>query len=48
MSMDRGQNVRTEQEYRHLAETAFRKVDTWVDIKPLGIPYLTVVLECQK
>jgi SAM-dependent methyltransferase len=48
MSMDRGQNVRTEQEYRHLAETVFPKVDTWVDIKPLRIPYLTVVLECQK
>lgn len=48
MSRDRGQNVRTEQAYRDLAATAFKKVDAWVDTKPMRIPYVTVVLECQK
>jgi SAM-dependent methyltransferase len=48
MSKDRGQNVRTEQTYRQLAGTVFEKVDAWVDTKPMRIPYVTVVLECQK
>jgi ubiquinone/menaquinone biosynthesis C-methylase UbiE len=48
VSKDRGRNVRTEQEYRRLAANVFKKVDTWVDTKPLRIPYATVVLECQK
>ena len=48
MSRDRGQNVRTEQGYRHLAAKVFKKVDSWVDTKPMRIPYVTVVLECQK
>jgi SAM-dependent methyltransferase len=48
MSRDRGQNVRTEQAYRHLAAKVFKKVDSWVDTKPMRIPYVTVVLECQK
>jgi SAM-dependent methyltransferase len=48
MSKDRGQNVRTEQMYRQLAGTVFEKVDAWVDTKPMRIPYVTVVLECQK
>jgi SAM-dependent methyltransferase len=48
MSHDRGQNVRTEQRYRQLAGKAFTNVDTWVDEKPLRIPYVTVVLECKK
>jgi len=48
MSRDRGQNVRTEQAYRQLAAKAFKKVDAWVDTKPMRIPYVTVVLECQK
>jgi ubiquinone/menaquinone biosynthesis C-methylase UbiE len=48
MSRDRGQNVRTEQAYRQLAAKVFKKVDTWVDAKPMRIPYVTVVLECHK
>jgi SAM-dependent methyltransferase len=48
MSHDRGQNVRTEQQYRELAAKVFRNVDAWVDKKPMRIPYVTVVLECQK
>lgn len=48
MSSDRGRNIRTEQQYRQLAAKAFKKVDTWVDMKPLRIPYVTVVLECEK
>jgi hypothetical protein len=48
MPHDRGQNVRTEQAYRELAAKVFKNVDTWVDTKPMRIPYVTVVLECQK
>jgi SAM-dependent methyltransferase len=48
MSHDRGRNIRTEQQYRQLAATVFRNVDAWVDTKPMRIPYVTVVLECEK
>jgi SAM-dependent methyltransferase len=48
MSHDRGRNIRTEQQYRQLAAKVFRNVDAWVDTKPMRIPYVTVVLECEK
>jgi len=48
MSKDRGQYVRTEQMYRRLAGDVFQKVDAWVDTKPMRIPYVIVILECQK
>ncbi len=48
MSLDRGQNVRTEEAYRRLAEGVFRNVSTTLDMKPMRIPYITVVLDCQK
>jgi hypothetical protein len=48
MSTDRGRNIRTEQQYRQLAASAFRRVDTRVDMKPMRIPYVTIVLECEK
>ena len=48
MSMDRGQNVRTEEAYRRLAQNVFPNVKTSVDMKPMRIPYITVVLECEK
>jgi SAM-dependent methyltransferase len=48
MSRDRGRNIRTEQQYRHLAGKIFPNVHTWVDKKPLRIPYVTIVLECEK
>jgi cyclopropane fatty-acyl-phospholipid synthase-like methyltransferase len=48
MSIDRGRSVRTEEQYRQLASKVFRKVNSWVDTKPLRIPYVTVVLECEK
>ena len=48
MSTDRGRNIRTEQQYCELAAKAFKRVDTWIDMKPMRIPYVTVVLECQK
>ncbi len=48
MSYDRGRNIRTEQQYRELAGKVFTNVDAWVDKKPMRIPYVTVVLECQK
>jgi SAM-dependent methyltransferase len=48
MSKDRGQNIRTEQEYCRLARKIFKDVETWIDTKPMRIPYAIVVLECQK
>jgi SAM-dependent methyltransferase len=48
MSNDRGQNIRTEQQYRQLASKIFKNVGTWVDTTPMRIPYVTVVLECEK
>lgn len=48
MSSDRGRNIRTEQQYCQLAAKAFKRVDTWVDMKPMRIPYVTIVLECEK
>ena len=48
MSKDRGQNVRTEQMYRQLAGDVFKKVNAWVDPRPMRIPYVIVILECQK
>ena len=48
MSTDRGRNIRTEQQYRQLAAKVFRSVRAWVDTKPMRIPYVTVVLECEK
>jgi SAM-dependent methyltransferase len=48
MSKDRGQNIRTEQMYRQLAGNVFKNVDAWVDTQPLRIPYVMILLECQK
>ena len=48
MSHDRGRNIRTEQQYRQLAAKVFRNAHTWVDTKPMRIPYVTIVLECEK
>ena len=48
MSTDRGRNIRTEQQYRHLAGKVFKNVHTWVETKPLRIPYVTILLECEK
>ena len=48
MSLDRGRSIRTEEQYRQLAEKVFTKVDAWVNPNPLRIPYVTIVLECEK
>ena len=48
MSSDRGRNIRTEQQYCQLAAKAFKKVHTTLDMRPLRIPYVSVVLECEK
>ena len=48
MSHDRGRNIRTEQQCRQLAGKIFQNVHAWVDTKPLRIPYVTIVLECEK
>jgi SAM-dependent methyltransferase len=48
MGSDRGRNIRTEQQYRELAAKVFRNVEARVDTKPMRIPYVTIVLECEK
>jgi SAM-dependent methyltransferase len=48
MSHDRGRNIRSEQQYRQLAAKVFGTVRAWVDTKPMRIPYVTVLLECEK
>ena len=48
MSVDRGRSIRTEEQYRQLAGKVFNKVDAWVNTNPLRIPYVTIVLECEK
>ena len=48
MGSDRGRNIRTEQQYRDLAGEVFRKIEARVDTKPVRIPYVTIVLECEK
>jgi SAM-dependent methyltransferase len=48
MSRDRGQNIRTELQCRQLAGKIFKNVHAWVDTKPMRIPYVTIVLECEK
>jgi hypothetical protein len=48
MSVDRGRSIRTEEQYRHLAGKVFNRVDAWVNTNPLRIPYVTIVLECEK
>jgi SAM-dependent methyltransferase len=48
MSMDRGRNIRSEQQYRQLAAKVFENVNAWRETKPLRIPYVSIVLECEK
>ena len=48
MSKDRGRNIRTEQQCRQLAAKVFSNVHAWVNTKPMRIPYVTIVLECEK
>ncbi|PYK27551.1 MAG: class I SAM-dependent methyltransferase [Verrucomicrobia bacterium] len=48
MSRDRGQNIRTEQQFRQLAGKTFQNAHAWVNTKPLRIPYVTIVLECER
>src|SRR5262245_45358643 len=47
MSMDRGQNIRTEQTYRQLAGSVFKNVNAWIETKAMRIPYVIIFLECQ-
>lgn len=48
MSHDRGRNIRTEHQYRQIVAKFFGNVRAWVDTKPMRIPYVTVLLECEK
>lgn len=48
MSHDRGRNIRTEQQCGQLAAKVFSNFRTWIHTKPLRIPYVAIVLECEK
>jgi SAM-dependent methyltransferase len=48
MSMDRGRHIRTEQTYRQLAGSVFKNVNAWIETKAMRIPYVIILLECQK
>ena len=46
VSADRGQNVRTSEEYRKLAQNAFPSVEVRVDHRLLRIPFTACILVC--
>jgi SAM-dependent methyltransferase len=48
MANDRGRNIRTEQQYRQLAARIFSNVAASVNTKHGRIPYVSIILECEK
>ena len=48
MANDRGRNIRTEQQYRQLAAQIFSNVTASVNTKHGRIPYVSIILECEK
>jgi len=46
MSQDRGKNVRTDAEWRVLAESVFENVQTEIVVGLYRIPYMHIVIEC--
>ncbi|MDQ6854905.1 MAG: hypothetical protein M3046_14640, partial [Actinomycetota bacterium] len=46
VSRDRGQAVRTPDEYRALAAPSFERVHVVIEQSPLHIPHTATVLEC--
>ncbi|QIL81645.1 class I SAM-dependent methyltransferase [Diaphorobacter sp. HDW4A] len=48
VSKDRGQAVRTDEEYLRLAKKRFNSTSAVIDDKPLRIPYTGIVMTCRK
>ena len=48
MSRDRGQHIRTQEAYRDLLLRFFGPPKMWVQLKPMRIPYVTIVFECER
>jgi SAM-dependent methyltransferase len=48
MANDRGRNIRTEEQYRQLAAQIFSNVAASVNTKHGRIPYVSIILECEK
>lgn len=48
VSKDRGQNIRTPEEYLTLANNFFDKVDGYIDDKPFYIPYSVYIMVMEK
>ncbi len=46
VSKDRGTEVRTEFAYRELAQSSFQRVEVFMDLSPLRIPYTGIVMRC--
>lgn len=48
ISLDRGQNVRTREEYVSIAESVFRRVDVDIRHDRIRIPYTHILMACTK
>ena len=46
ISKDRGTAVRLENGYKEIARKHFTSVESYVDLKPLRIPYTGIVMKC--
>ncbi|MCB1612497.1 MAG: methyltransferase domain-containing protein [Xanthomonadales bacterium] len=46
VSKDRGTEVRTESAYLALARASFARVEVFIDLSPLRIPYTGIVMRC--
>ena len=46
ISKDRGTAVRSEDAYKEIARKHFTTVESYVDLKPLRIPYTGIVMKC--
>ena len=46
ISKDRGTAVRSEAAYKELAQNCFKSVESYIDLRPLRIPYTGIVMKC--
>lgn len=46
ISKDRGTAVRSENAYKEIARKHFTSVESYIDLKPLRIPYTGIVMKC--
>lgn len=46
LDQDRGQNIRSEQGYRALAENSFKNINTTISHSMFRIPYTSIIMKC--